>query len=138
MPTPPDGASLGVTVACEIAGLAPSKRQDWVKKGVLDQPLKAVQLSELQVVELALLRELHDHLGPKDAAAVWREARVPLIDALADSQLDLVVDLGYREAVVVTGAVALAEAVRTGRALKVLLLAEVAHRVQEAFRRMTV
>jgi hypothetical protein len=138
MPRQSDGKpTLGVTVACEIAGLAPSKRRDWVEKGVLDQPLTAAKLSELQVVELALLRELHDDLGPKDAAVVWSASRDLLLGGLLAPHLDLVVDLGYREAVVVTDASALADAVRTGRPVKVLPLAALTRRVRDAFRRMT-
>jgi hypothetical protein len=59
------------------------------------------------------VRELHDLLGAKDAAVVWLEGQDAFRQHADDSHLDIVVDIGYREVILVTRPEDLGEAVRT-------------------------
>lgn len=136
MPNQSDVSLIPENLACEIAGLAPSKRRDWVKKGLLDQPTTKAKLSELQVVHLALVRELHDQLGPRDGGIVWLELQQLITERLPVGHFDIVVDLGYREVRIVTDANEIPRLVRTGRALRVIPLADLVGRVREAYRRV--
>jgi hypothetical protein len=136
MPTAPDASTLAENLACHIAGLTPQKRRDWVKKGLLDQVSTSARLTELQVVQLALVRELHDVLGARDAGVVWIELRKQLEARLPVGRLDVVVDLGYREVTLVSVQEDLVQAVRTGRAICVIPIDDLITRVREAFRRL--
>jgi hypothetical protein len=136
MPSHSDVSLIPEKVACEIAGLAPSKRRDWVNKGLLDQPTTQAKLSELQVVHLAIVRELHDLLGPRDGGIVWLELHERLATEVPVGHWDIVVDLGYREVVLVTDPKEIPTIVRTGRAVCVIPLGEVVTRVGQAFKRV--
>jgi hypothetical protein len=129
--------TISESLACEIAGLSPPKRRQWVERGTLDQPARDVQLTELQVVELAVLRELHDVFGPRDAAALWGELHEPLREHLLQPTIDIVVDTGYREVALATSDTALARHVRTGRPIRVLSVGALVQRCRDAFRRMS-
>jgi len=137
VPTAPDITEISENLACEIAGLTPQKRRDWVKKGLLEQPTTNAKLSELQVVQLALLRELHDVLGSRDAGLAWSELRKQLSGRLPVGELDVVVDLGYREVTLVADPAALPATVRTKRPICVIPVEELLTRVRAAFRRVT-
>lgn len=136
MPRRPDVAALPENVACDIAGITPSKRKDWVKRGLVVQPRTKAKLTEMQVVQLAVVEALHESLGPRDAGVVWKELQQLLSDRIPVGALDVVVDLGYREVTLATDHAALAEAVRTGRAVCVVPLRQLVDRVREAFRRV--
>jgi hypothetical protein len=136
MPSRVDATVIPENLACEIAGLAPSKRRDWVKKGLLDQPTTKAKLSELQVVQLALVRELHDVLGSRDGGVIWLEVQRQLASRVPVGHLDVVVDLGYREVALVSEADGLSPAVRTTRAVRVIPMEDLISRVREAFRRV--
>jgi hypothetical protein len=127
---------LPESLACEVAGLAPSKRRDWVKRGLLRQPLKGARLRDLHVIELAVVRELHDVLGPRDAGLAWREVREQFRDTVPSSGLAIVVDLGYREAVLVSTDEELVRAVSTTRPVQVIPLGELIERVRAAVTRL--
>jgi hypothetical protein len=131
-----DRKTLPESLACEVAGLAPPKRRDWVKRGVLDHPLKDAQLRELQVVELAVVRELHDVLGPRDATVVWKEIRESLRESVMADELFVVVDVAYREATLATSPEEVAAAVTTSRAVRVLTMGDLVQRVRAAFSRL--
>jgi hypothetical protein len=136
MPQRSDAPLIAENLACEIAGLTPSKRRDWVKKGLLDQPTSKSKLSELQVVHLALVRELNHLLGPRDGGIVWLELKKLLAGRVPAGDLDLVVDLGYREVTLVHDRDAIGDAVRTTRPIRVIPLGPLITRVREAFRRV--
>jgi hypothetical protein len=136
MPGRSDGTVIAENLACEIAGLSPSQRRHWVKRGLLDQPLTEAKLSELQVVELALVRELHELLGPRDGGIVWQELQKALASRIPVGNLDLVVDLGYREVTLVGEVAALADAVRTSRPVRVIPIGPLVTRVRGAFGRV--
>src|ERR1044072_6239588 len=89
--------TISESLACEIAGLSPQKRRQWVDRGMLDQPARDARLTELQVIELAVLRELHDVLRSRDAPIIWGELRESIRGQLLQRTLDVVVDTGYRE-----------------------------------------
>jgi hypothetical protein len=136
MPRRSDASVIAENLGCEIAGLTPAKRRDWVKKGLLDQPTSRSKLSELQVVHLALVRELNNLLGPRDGGIVWLELKKLLTDRVPAGDLDLVVDLGYREVTLVSDRDAIGDAVRTTRPIRVIPLGPLITRVREAFRRV--
>lgn len=138
MSQPPDRPrTISESLACEIAGLSPPKRRQWVERGTLDQPARDVQLTELQVVELAVLRELHDIFGPRDAAVLWAELHEPLRDHLLQPTIDVVVDTGYREVALATSDTELARHARSGRPIRVLSIGPLVQHCRDAFRRMS-
>src|SRR4051794_12218962 len=110
-----DVPSLNEALACDVAGIAPAKRKDWINRGLVDQPLTGAQLSELQVVELALVQELHHELGPRDGGVAWMQLRVLLKDRLPTGELDLVFDNRFRKVALVSSPDDLSAAVRTKR-----------------------
>ncbi|HZT94772.1 MAG TPA: hypothetical protein VE985_09870 [Gaiellaceae bacterium] len=136
MPLESDEPLIPENLACEIAGLAPSKRRDWVKRGLLNQPTRRAKLSELQVVHLAIARELHDLLGPRDGGIVWLELQPLLAPQLPFAHFDMVVDLGYREVTVVTDPNEIPALVRSGRPVRVISFDELVSRVSGAFKRV--
>jgi hypothetical protein len=131
-----DGRRLSESVGCEIAGVTPAKRRAWIKRGVLTHADAKAGLSELQIVELALVNLFHGLLGPGDAAVVWREAGEAIKDAILVERIDLVVDTAWRQCHLVSSDAALAEIVASGRQIRVIPLAPLVKQTREAFRRL--
>jgi hypothetical protein len=139
MPRLADGARrLSESLGCEVAGVTPPKRRAWIKRGVLPQSDAKMGLTELQVVELAVLEQLHALLGPGDAAVVWREAGEAIKDAIFADRLDLVVDSAWRQCRLVSSDAELAEAVATGREVRAIPLAPLVKKTRDAVRRLAV
>lgn len=128
---------LSEKVSCEIAGVTPPKRRAWLKSGVpLDNDVDS-GLTELQVVELAIVQRLHQLLGPGDARVVWGEVRTTIGECLMLERLELVVDAARREPILVSSSDALVRVAATGRLIRVIPLAPLIKETVEAFRRMT-
>lgn len=137
MPRVADGGRrLSESVGCEVAGLTPPKRRAWIKRGVLAKADAKAGLTELQVIELAVLELLHGVLSPGDAAVVWRDAGDVIKEAIFADRLDLVIDTAWRQCRLVSSDAELAEAVATGRQLRVIRLAPLIRQTREAFRRV--
>lgn len=130
------GRRLSEKLGCEIAGFAPPKRRAWIERGVLPKADAKVGLTELQVVELALVNLLHILLGPADAHVVWNEVADPVKEAVFAERLDLVVDCAWRSSTLVRTDAELAAAVSSGRPVKVIQLAPLIKETKEAFRRV--
>jgi hypothetical protein len=131
-----DVPSLNESVACEVAGITPAKRKDWVKRGLVEQPATGARLGELQVLELALVQELHHLLGPSNGSVAWRQLQELLNTRLPAGQLDLVFDHRFRKVTLAACPSQVADAVRTKRPMSVIPLAELIGNVREAFRRL--
>jgi hypothetical protein len=137
VPSKPDRRLLSDRLACEIAGLEPPKRRAWAKKGLLKPSSAKDGMTERETIELAVVRELHDFLAPRDAAVAWAQIEDALPEHLLSPYLDLVFDVGYREAILAARPPELPEAVRTTRVIRVIPLATLIQRVRESFLRMT-
>jgi hypothetical protein len=137
MPRVADSARrLSESLGCEVAGVTPPKRRAWIKRGVLPEADAKAGLSELQVIELAVLELLHALLGPGDAGVVWRESGGAIKDAIFADRIDLVVDSAWRQCRLVSSDADLAEAVVSGRQLRVIPLAPLIKQTRDAFRRV--
>jgi hypothetical protein len=137
MPRLTDGTRrLSEKSACEIAGITPPKRRAWIGRGVLPKVDAKSGLTELQVVELALVELLHRMLGASDAHVVWREIGESVREAVFEDRLDLVVDAGWRSSTLVRTDAELVAAVSSGRSVRVIQLAPLIKETREAFRRI--
>lgn len=137
MPHVTDGPRrLSESLGCEVAGVTPPRRRAWIRRGVLPRANAKAGLTELQVVELAVLELLHGFLGPGDAAVVWRETSEAVKDAIFSDRLDLIVDSAWRHCRLVSSDGELADAVTTGREVRVLRLAPLISNTRDAFRRL--
>jgi hypothetical protein len=101
----------GATSACvRNRRFGASEAQRLGEAGVLDHPARSARLNEGQIVELSVVRELHDLLGARDAALIWLEVRGAFRKHADSAHLDFVVDIGYREATLVLSPEDLGEA----------------------------
>lgn len=128
--------TLSESLGCEVAGLTPQKRRAWLKRGVLLDKDISQGLTELQVIELAVVMELHAVLGANDAKVIWRESRATIRESVFVERLDLVIDAARRETTFVRTNEEVAAAASTGRLVRVVPLAELIGKTREAFRRL--
>jgi len=101
----------------------------------LAQPRTEARLSERDVIDITLIRLLHETLKARDANIVWEQLRSQLDDRLPTGDLYLVVDAVYRSAELHTRDTLIA-AVRTGRLVRVIPLGPTVELVRQAFRRL--
>lgn len=128
--------TLSENLGCEVAGLTPQKRRAWLKRGVLLDKDISQGLTELQVVELAVVTELHNVLGASDAEVIWRDSRETIRQNVFVERLDLVIDVTRRESTFARSDQEVAAAVSTSRLVRVVPLAEPIRKTREAFRRL--
>jgi hypothetical protein len=128
--------TLSENLGCEVAGLTPQKRRAWLKRGVLLDTDISQGLTELQVIELAVVMELHALLGAGDAEVIWRESREMIRESVFVERLDLVIDAARRESTFAVSDEEVAAAVSTGRLVRVVPLAELIGKTRDAFRRL--
>lgn len=138
MPSASDAhRTLSENLACEVAGLTPQKRRAWLKRGVLLDKDASNGLTELQVIELAVVMEFHAALGATDAEVVWRESRDTVRANVFVDRLDLVVDAARREPTFARSDAEVAAAVSTGRLVRVVRLGELISKTRQAFQRLS-
>jgi hypothetical protein len=136
MATHPDARPrLSESLACGIGCLTPQKRRAWVKRGVLPDWDAKGGFTELQVIQITVVRVLHDALGPHGAKVAWSEIEKDLLQGILQPRLDLVIDVDRLRCHLVRSDQELALAVRTTVCLRVIPLAEEIAEARLAFQR---
>jgi hypothetical protein len=129
----PADSSDGLSAACvcSLTGVRPQTRDAWAARGLVRSRPK---YGLLDVVEVAVVRELLTHLPNGQVQIAWDQVRDHVRGFHGDRPVSLVWDPQRRSAALVTSDQELAQQVRTGRPMYVLPLETVMREAADAYR----
>jgi hypothetical protein len=104
-----------------------------VKRGALPHWSAKQGFTELQVIQLCLVRVLQEVLGPHDGKIAWDKIGDELLRSVLQPRFDLVVETDRPRCTLARNDRELADAVRHSRCLWVIPLADEVTEVREAF-----